>query len=120
MVCGLLSLLAKNQGEVGAGGAADIIVGASDDPTPPLEGPRADPVVLLARRPSVRLQLLGTIEADAPRARLARDGLAIRAAMLGADSVVDVATERLPGFFKPLTVPPEWRLGRSNARGDWS
>jgi hypothetical protein len=96
----LVGLLAKNQGKVGAGQAAGTIAGASVDPTPPPQGSTATPVVLLGKRPSVRLQLLGTIEAAAPKARLARDGLAIRAAMVGADSVVDVATERLPGFFQ--------------------
>ncbi len=62
--------------------------------------PRIEPVVLLKSRPGTRFQLLGMVESKAPKRQSAAAGLAIRAAMMGADAVVDLNRERLPGFFK--------------------
>jgi serine/threonine protein kinase len=62
--------------------------------------PRVEPVVLLKGRPATRFQLLGMVEAKAPNRRRSEGGLAIRAAMMGADAVVDLNAERLPGFIR--------------------
>ena len=62
--------------------------------------PRTEPVVLLKSRPGTRFQLLGMAEAKAPNRRSAAAGLAIRGSMMGADAVVDLNQERLPGFRK--------------------
>ena len=62
--------------------------------------PRVEPVVLLAGRPAARFQLLGMVEARGRGKRRAEDGLAIRAAMMGADAVVDLNAERLPGLIR--------------------
>jgi len=60
--------------------------------------PRIEPVVLLNSRPGTRFQLLGMVEAKAHNRRGATAGLAIRGSMMGADAVVDLEQERLPGF----------------------
>ncbi len=62
--------------------------------------PRLEPVVLLKARPSTRFQLLGMVEAKCANRRSASAGLAIRGSMMGADAVVDLHHERLPGFVK--------------------
>ena len=62
--------------------------------------PRVEPVVLLKGRPATRFQLLGMVEAKGPNRRRSENGLAIRAAMMGADAVVDLNAERLPGFIR--------------------
>jgi serine/threonine protein kinase len=62
--------------------------------------PRIEPVVLLKSRPGTRFQLLGMVEAKATNRRSASAGLAIRGSMMGADAVVDLNLERLPGFWK--------------------
>ncbi len=62
--------------------------------------PRTEPVVLLKSRPGTRFQLLGMAEAKAPNRRSAAAGLAIRGSMMGADAVVDLNQERLPGLFR--------------------
>ena len=62
--------------------------------------PRIEPVVLLKARPGTRFQLLGMVEAKARTRRSASAGLAIRGSMMGADAIVDVDQERLPGFTK--------------------
>jgi serine/threonine protein kinase/tetratricopeptide (TPR) repeat protein len=62
--------------------------------------PRVEPVVLLKGRPGTRFQLLSTVEAKGPNRRRAESGLAIRGAMMGADAVVDLNAERLPGFIR--------------------
>ena len=62
--------------------------------------PRVEPVVLLKGRPATRFQLLGMVEAKGPNRRRSENGLAIRAAMMGADAVVDLNAERLPGFLR--------------------
>jgi hypothetical protein len=81
---------------------------------PPLEGagrstleardsaldPRVEPVLLLQGRPGARFQLLGLVEAKGKSKRSAGNGLAIRAAMMGADAVVDLHAERLAGFIR--------------------
>ncbi len=56
------------------------------------------PMVLLRQRPMVRFQLLGVVEAEASMRRTAEARLQVRAAMLGADSVVDLQEEFLPDF----------------------
>jgi hypothetical protein len=56
------------------------------------------PVVLLRQRPTVRYQLLGTVEAKSDKRRTAEAGLLVRAAMVGADAVVDRQEEFLPDF----------------------
>ena len=61
---------------------------------------KTEPVVLLKSRPGTRFQLLGMVEAKAPSRRGASAGLAIRGSMMGADAVVDLNQERLPGFRK--------------------
>jgi serine/threonine protein kinase len=65
-----------------------------------LDGPKVEPVVLLKRRPATRFQLLGSVEVKAPKARLARGGLVVRGAMMGADAVVDLQEERLTTYWK--------------------
>ncbi len=62
--------------------------------------PRVEPVVLLKGRPATRFQLLGMVEAKGPNRRRSENGLAIRAAMMEADAVVDLNAERLPGFIR--------------------
>ncbi len=62
--------------------------------------PRIEPVVLLKSRPGTRFQLLGMVEAKGAKRPSAAAGLAIRASMMGADAVVDLHHERLPGFVK--------------------
>ena len=56
------------------------------------------PVVLLRQRPAARYQLLGTVEAKSDKRRTAEAGLLVRAAMMGADAVVDLQEEFLPDF----------------------
>ena len=62
--------------------------------------PMVEPVVLLKGRPATRFQLLGMVEARQRNRRRSQNGLAIRAAMMGADAVVDLNAERLPGFIR--------------------
>jgi serine/threonine protein kinase len=69
-------------------------------PVTGLDGPKVEPVLLLKRRPATRFQLLGSVEVKAPKARLARGGLVVRGAMMGADAVVDLQEERLTTFWK--------------------
>ncbi len=61
---------------------------------------RNEPVVLLPSRPVARFQLLGPVEARGRKSWSIRAGLQIRAAMIGADAVVDVREERLSGFIR--------------------
>ena len=56
--------------------------------------------MLLKARPATRFQLLGMVEAKGANRRSAGAGLAIRGSMMGADAVVDLHHERLPGFVK--------------------
>jgi len=56
------------------------------------------PVVLLRQRPPARYQLLGTVEAKSDKRRTAEGGLVVRAAMMGADAIVDLQEEFLPDF----------------------
>jgi serine/threonine protein kinase len=62
--------------------------------------PKVEPVVLLKGRPGTRFQLLGAVEAKAPNRQRAESAAAIRGAMMGADAVVDLNVERLPGFIR--------------------
>jgi hypothetical protein len=70
------------------------------DSDPEVSGPTAwpqiEPVVLLRRPPAMRYQALGPVEFQHAKPRRAEVGLQVRAAMLGADAVVDVQAERLP------------------------
>ncbi len=56
------------------------------------------PVFLLRQRPPARYQLLGTVEAKSQKRRMAEARLMVRAAMAGADAVVDLQEEFLPDF----------------------
>jgi serine/threonine-protein kinase len=58
--------------------------------------PRA--VVLMRRRPQIRYQLLGPVEVKAMTWPIARAGIQVRAAILGADAVIDLQKELLPDF----------------------
>jgi hypothetical protein len=62
----------------------------------PTEWPQVEPVVLMRRPPAMRYQALGPVEFQDAKPRRADVGLQIRAAMMGADAVVDVQEERLP------------------------
>jgi serine/threonine protein kinase/tetratricopeptide (TPR) repeat protein len=66
------------------------------DPSVPAEWLPAGPVVLMRRPPAMRYQTLGSVEFQDAKPRRAEVGLQVRAAMLGADAVVDVQEERLP------------------------
>jgi serine/threonine protein kinase/tetratricopeptide (TPR) repeat protein len=95
--CARLKALLPN----GAGTSRDGNGARTRTDSAPLPGaPVAGRIVLLKRKPAVRLQLLGALEAAAATAYLAREGLAIRAAMMGSDAVVGLDTERLPGYFR--------------------
>jgi serine/threonine protein kinase len=63
-----------------------------------LYDPKIEPVVLLKSRPAARFQLLGMVESKARNRRSAAASLGIRGSMMGADAVVDLNQERLPGF----------------------
>jgi serine/threonine protein kinase len=56
---------------------------------------RVEPVVLLRRQPSSRYQTLGMADCKANDRALAETGLKVRAALMGADAVIDVQEERL-------------------------
>jgi serine/threonine protein kinase len=84
------------------GGGSDVKRAASGSaPDPGLE-----PVVLLKGRPGTRFQLLGMVEAKSPNRPRAAAGLAIRGSMMGADAVVNLEQERLPGLART-----EYRAG---------
>jgi serine/threonine protein kinase len=55
---------------------------------------RVEPVLLLPRRPSIRYQTLGTADCTADDRGLAEMGLKVRAALMGAEAVIDVQEER--------------------------
>jgi serine/threonine protein kinase/tetratricopeptide (TPR) repeat protein len=59
-------------------------------------------VVLLRGRPQMRYQLLGSVEAKAGTRRAARFGLQVRAAMIGADAVIDLHEERLHEYHRTV------------------
>jgi hypothetical protein len=56
------------------------------------------PVVLLRERSTAKYHFLGPVEAKANNRRTAEAGLMVRAAMMGADAVVDLQEEFLPDF----------------------
>jgi len=56
------------------------------------------PVVLLSRHPSTPYQVLGEVEFQDTVRHRAEVGLRLRAAMMGADAVLDIREEDLPGF----------------------
>jgi serine/threonine protein kinase len=80
-------------------------------PAEALIDPGVEPVVLLRRRPPVRSQLLGPVEATAAKAGLGRMGLQVRAGLMGADAVVEVESERLPSYRQTL-----WRASGTALR----
>ena len=76
-----------------AGRPADsAATGSETAPTEP------NPIVLLRQRPTVRYQLLGTVESKGYKRRTAEGSLLVRAAMMGADAVVNLREEFLPDF----------------------
>jgi len=77
---------------------ADLSSPADESQSGEGSDPRIDPVVLLKSRPGTRFQLLGMVEAKAAKAPAASAGLTIRGSMMGADAIVDLNQERLPGF----------------------
>jgi tetratricopeptide (TPR) repeat protein/tRNA A-37 threonylcarbamoyl transferase component Bud32 len=92
---------------------------------PSADWPPVEPVVLMRRPPAVRYQALGGVEyQDATRGR-AEAGLQIRAAMMGADAVVDVQEERLPQLGRTvhrrsgLAVRAVDAVGRREIRMRW-
>jgi serine/threonine-protein kinase len=72
--------------------------GFSGTSAAPLDGGRVEPVVLLRQRSIMRYQSLGAVEFKDGKRKRAEVGLRIRAALMGADAVVDVRRERLPEF----------------------
>jgi serine/threonine protein kinase len=66
------------------------------------EDPPPNPVVLLRQRPQMRYQVLGAVEAKADVRRVAEAGLQVRAAMVGADAVLEVHEEILPDFHRTM------------------
>jgi hypothetical protein len=76
----------------------DAALGKAARPVLCFDAPRVDPVVLLSRQPSTRYQTLGAVEFQHPVPSHAEAGLRLRAATMGADAVVDVREESLPGF----------------------
>jgi tetratricopeptide (TPR) repeat protein/tRNA A-37 threonylcarbamoyl transferase component Bud32 len=83
------------------------------------------PVVLLRRRPEMRHQVLGAVEYKDAKPRRARVGLRLRAAMMGADAVVDVQEERLPEFKRTvrrasgMAIRAVDQAGRLEVRARW-
>src|SRR5262249_37565389 len=65
---------------------------AVQKPTRPIA--RVEPVLLLPRRPSIRYQTLGVADCTAHDRGLAEMGLKVRAALMGAEAVIDVQQER--------------------------
>jgi serine/threonine-protein kinase len=66
---------------------------ASGPSTPP---PIDRPAVLIDRDPGIRYQSLGVVEYQDRKRRMARAGLQVRAALIGADAVIRIEEERLP------------------------
>ncbi len=67
--------------------------------------PRQPSLVLTRHRPAGRYQLLGSVDARAPKRSMAKKVLKLRAAIKGAEGVSAVESERIPGF-----RATEWRL----------
>jgi tetratricopeptide (TPR) repeat protein/tRNA A-37 threonylcarbamoyl transferase component Bud32 len=61
-----------------------------------IEAAHVEPVVLMRSPPRMRYQALGAVEFQEASRQRAEAGLQLRAAMMGADAVVDVQHERLP------------------------
>jgi serine/threonine-protein kinase len=85
-----------------AGLLAALLEQRSTPPGIPAEIPLLAPVVLMRQRPMLRYQLLGVLEAKAEKRRVAEAGLQVRAAIMGADAVIDVQEEHLPDFSRTL------------------
>ena len=56
----------------------------------------------MRQRPNTRYQLLGPIEAQDPKRRMCEARLQVRAAIMGADAVIDVQEEVLPDFSRTV------------------
>jgi hypothetical protein len=75
-----------------------------------------EPVLIYQKRPAVRCQLLGPFEAAGESRRQAEALLQVRAAMAGADAVVEVKLESIPEFNRTIR-----RLTGTAVRvADWS
>jgi hypothetical protein len=75
----------------------------SPHPVGQIESSRRELVVLLQQQPNIRFQILGLVEAHGEKRRTAEDGLLVRSGMIGADAVVDLREEHLPGFGRSRT-----------------
>jgi hypothetical protein len=86
--------------------ALDLIMkcreGLPPDTRRPMDSPDVEPVVVVRGRPEMRFQLLGGVEARCDVHWVVEAGLELRTAMMGADAVVDVHDERLPGFARTV------------------
>jgi tetratricopeptide (TPR) repeat protein/tRNA A-37 threonylcarbamoyl transferase component Bud32 len=87
--------------------------------------PRVGPVVLMGRPPAMRYQVLGPVEFHDAKPRRAEVGLQVRAAMMGADAVVDVQEERLPQLAQTvhrrtgMAIQAVDTAGRRELRSRW-
>lgn len=83
------------------------------------------PVVVMRRPPAMRYQGLGPVEFQDNRPRRLLPGLSVRAAMMGADAVVDVQDERLPQLGRTvhrrsgIAIKAVDTSGRSQLRARW-
>ncbi len=68
-----------------------------------LESSKRGFVVLLQQRPNVRFQMLGPVEAHGEKRWRAEARLQIRSGVVGADAVIDLRKEHLPGFGRSRT-----------------
>jgi serine/threonine-protein kinase len=89
------------------------------------EWPQIEPVVLMRRPPAMRYQALGPVEFQDAKPSRAEVGLQVRAAMTGADAVVDVQEERLPQLGRTvhrrsgMAIKAVDTAGRRELRSRW-
>ncbi len=86
---------------------------------PDLEKVTTGPVVLVKRQPTQRYQLLGQVEAHDRRKKSARAGMITRARMMGADAVVDLEEERVPGPRRTLWRSTGSAIRAVDSEGRW-
>ena len=86
---------------------------------PELEKVSTGPVVLVQRQPTQRYQLLGQVEAHDRRKKSARAGMITRARMMGADAVVDLEEERVPGPRRTLWRSTGSAIRAVDSEGRW-
>jgi serine/threonine-protein kinase len=90
-----------------------------------VEWPGVEPVVLMRRPPPMRYQTLGAVEFQDAKPQRADVGLQVRAAMMGADAVVDVQEERLPQLGRTvhrrsgMAIKAVDTAGRRELRSRW-